>query len=70
MLFFPLALFLLVVCFALFWFVCCLFIFCPILLFLDVFLYSNEREKMCGGRMWIQVGGEVGRTWEELGGEI
>lgn len=47
---FPLAPFLLFICFALFWFVCCLFIFYPILLFLDPFLDSNERK--WGGEEW------------------
>jgi hypothetical protein len=27
-------------------------------------LYSNEREK---GNLWIRVGREVGRIWEEMG---
>lgn len=31
---------------------------------LDACLYSNERKKE---RIWIWVGGEVRKTWEELG---
>lgn len=35
-----------------------------IIIILDACLYSNEREK---GNLWIRVGREVGRIWEEMG---
>lgn len=33
--------------------------------FLDSFLYSNERERE--RKVWVWMGGEVGRIWEEFG---